>query len=373
MTAKWAEEATVIVIDDEESMREGCRQALEDAGYSAYAVGDGERGVCLVREMKPDVVLVDLMMPEMDGMAVLAEIQHIVPAPVPVVITGYATIDSSVKAMQMGAYDYVCKPFDDRLLLVTVRRAFEKSRLRRRLAAMEQEKEAALDSFAAVLSSQLRAPVKDALESLRKVTGPFSRRLTAQQTWALEQVDEHLNTLARRIEDWLKLARLQAGVAESERDRVDLASIINDAWRAVPAQQGKGRIEFHVNAQNTISSLTGNAELLREMFEHLFGNCLQFTSGPARISTDVTADGPDTVVRITDSGVAIPEEDLTRLFEPFYAGVRSGMRRKEGCGMGLAIAKKIVSAHGGTITAASDSAGGTTFTLRLPADVEKRN
>ena len=80
MTEERTEGASVLVIDDEESMREGCRQALEDAGYSAYAVGEGERGVVLAKETRAHVVLVDLMMPGMDGMAVLAEIQHVAPA-----------------------------------------------------------------------------------------------------------------------------------------------------------------------------------------------------------------------------------------------------------------------------------------------------
>ena len=310
VTAKQAEEAIVIVIDDEESMREGCRQALEDAGYFAYAVGDGERGVVLAKETKPNVVLVDLMMPGMDGMAVLTEIQHMVPRPVPVVITGYGTIDSSIKAMQMGVYDYVCKPFDERLLLATVKRALQQSLLERRLDAMEREKEAALGSFAAVVSSQLRTPVNDALESLRKMTGPFSGRLTAQQTRALDGVHEHLKDLASLIEDWLKLARVEAGVAELEWDRVDLASTINDAWHAVPEDRGKGSIEFHMNARDDVRPVAGNPGLFREVFEYLFDSCLQFTSGPARMTTDITADGTDTVVRITDSDVPIPRPPL---------------------------------------------------------------
>lgn len=117
MTENLGDKAIIVVIDDEESICQGCRQVLEDAGYWAYATTDALRGVILVKKMKPDVVLIDLRMPEMSGMEVLKEVRGIDAAIAPIVITGYGSIDSAVQAMKLGARDYLCKPFDDKKLL----------------------------------------------------------------------------------------------------------------------------------------------------------------------------------------------------------------------------------------------------------------
>jgi DNA-binding NtrC family response regulator len=101
---------TVLVIDDEESIREGCRQTLEAEGYRTLVANDGNRGLRLVRSVKPRVVLVDLKMPGMNGMEALVKIHEIDESIVSIVITGYGTVDTAVQAMKAGAYDYVEKP-----------------------------------------------------------------------------------------------------------------------------------------------------------------------------------------------------------------------------------------------------------------------
>ncbi|MBW1804300.1 MAG: response regulator, partial [Deltaproteobacteria bacterium] len=114
--------ATVVIIDDEESMCEGCSQELEEEGYRAAATGNDEEGLRMVNQLKPNVVFIDLRMPKISGIEVLAKIRKIDPSIVPIVITGYATEESAVKTMKMGAFDYLCKPFDERVLLGAVDR-----------------------------------------------------------------------------------------------------------------------------------------------------------------------------------------------------------------------------------------------------------
>ena len=119
---------SALVIDDEESIREGCRQALEAGGYRARVARDGKQGLRLVEQSRPNVVLVDLKMPGVDGLEVLQQIRRIDPGIVSIVITGYGTIDSAVEAMRRGAADYLRKPFDDKVLLETVRRGMNENR-----------------------------------------------------------------------------------------------------------------------------------------------------------------------------------------------------------------------------------------------------
>jgi NADH-quinone oxidoreductase subunit E len=122
--------AAVVLIDDVESMREGCRQTLEEEGLQTAVARDGLEGLQLVESLRPKVVLVDLKMPGISGIEVLEKIPEIDPAIVPIVLTGYGTIDSAVESMKIGAFDFLTKPFEPEKLVETVRRGMELSQLR---------------------------------------------------------------------------------------------------------------------------------------------------------------------------------------------------------------------------------------------------
>jgi len=122
--------AAVVLIDDVESMREGCQQTLEEEGLQTAVACDGLEGLRLIESIRPKVVLVDLKMPGISGIEVLEKIPEIDPAIVPIVLTGYGTIDSAVESMKIGAFDFLTKPFEPEKLVETVRRGMELSQLR---------------------------------------------------------------------------------------------------------------------------------------------------------------------------------------------------------------------------------------------------
>ena len=112
----------VVVIDDEDSIREGCRQTLESGGYHALVATDGVAGLDLVKRTRPRVVVLDLRMPGISGIEVLEKLPGIDPRMIPIIITGYGTVDSAVQTMKLGAFDFLSKPFDmDQLLSVVDR------------------------------------------------------------------------------------------------------------------------------------------------------------------------------------------------------------------------------------------------------------
>ncbi|MBN2056064.1 NAD(P)H-dependent oxidoreductase subunit E [bacterium] len=122
---------SVVVIDDEESMREGCRQTLEAEGISAAAAGNGEDGLRMVQEFKPDVVVVDLKMPGMNGLDVVARVSQVDSSILSIIITGYGTIDTAVESMKSGAFDFINKPFDPERLVDAVRKGLNLRELHR--------------------------------------------------------------------------------------------------------------------------------------------------------------------------------------------------------------------------------------------------
>lgn len=135
MISKLKDEPSVVVIDDEESIREGCRQTLEARGYRTRVAEDGERGLELVERMRPNVALVDLKMPGIGGMEVLKEISNIDPGIVSIVITGYGTPDSLAQAMAIGAHDYLEKPLTPEQIVEAVDRSVAASAAKTGVAA----------------------------------------------------------------------------------------------------------------------------------------------------------------------------------------------------------------------------------------------
>jgi len=120
----------VLVIDDDESICEGCRQTLEEEGLLAAIARDGLQGLKLVEDTHPRVVLVDLKMPGMTGQEVIAKISEIDPSIVSIIITGYGSIDAAVETMKMGAFDFLTKPFEMEKLLDSIKRGMKQSELR---------------------------------------------------------------------------------------------------------------------------------------------------------------------------------------------------------------------------------------------------
>ena len=116
----------VVVIDDDNSIREGCRQTLESEGYRALVAADGVEGLDLVKRARPRVVILDLRMPGISGVEVLEKLPGIDPRIIPIIITGYGTIDSAVQTMKLGAFDFLTKPFDMDQLLGVVDRGLRK-------------------------------------------------------------------------------------------------------------------------------------------------------------------------------------------------------------------------------------------------------
>jgi NADH-quinone oxidoreductase subunit E len=131
----------VVVIDDEETFTEGCRQTLEMGGYHTAVARNGNQGLDLVRAADPSVVLVDLRMPGMNGLEVLTHLATAAPSAVAIVVTGHGTVDSAVESMKVGAFDLLTKPFEPEKLLESVRRGMSLSVLRKAAKKPPSKKE----------------------------------------------------------------------------------------------------------------------------------------------------------------------------------------------------------------------------------------
>ena len=137
----------ILIIDDEEVILDSCSQILEGSGHSVTTTSNGDQGLKLLEEIKPDLVLLDLKMPGISGMEVLEKIISFDPTIVTVIITGYATVDSAVEAMKKGAYDFLPKPFTPDEFRMVIRRGLERRKLILEAISLRKEKEILRENF----------------------------------------------------------------------------------------------------------------------------------------------------------------------------------------------------------------------------------
>jgi two-component system, sensor histidine kinase and response regulator len=194
------EKASVLVIDDEESMREACARVLIREGYQVRTAANGEEGLALVKESTPDIVFVDLAMPKLAGLEVLDELATLAPESIKVVITAYATVSAALEAVRHGAYDFLPKPFTPGELRVIAARALERRSLVLKNQQLATERDQAKLRFMQFVTREVRGPINSALANLHQLDQMLSEDAPAQEL-AQEAVDR-LERLLSMLDRW---------------------------------------------------------------------------------------------------------------------------------------------------------------------------
>ena len=370
----------ILVIDDEEGIRAGCRRILEPAGYIVETAASGREGLEKFRQQPADLVLIDVVMPDMRGVDLLGPIHEIDPDTVCIIITGYATVELAVQSIKAGAYDFLSKPFTADVLLMTVQKGLEHRRLTleaKRLAALEREaaelaraKEELerLDrfktTFMLTVAHELRAPI-NALQSfllaiLKGYIPPEEQREVLQR--AVDRSQE----LLELVDDLLRLARVKSEQETARRERVSLADVLEKVFPLMKAQADAKGLTCTLEVRHR-PEVTADRDQMTQLWTNLISNAIKYTpsGGHVRVLLD-EADGWAVGV-VEDTGIGIAPEDQAHIFEEFYRTQQAKEMEPRGTGLGLPLVKRIVEGHGGEIRLESELGKGSRFTFRLPA------
>lgn len=359
---------TVVVIDDDYAMRLSCEQTLSRVGYQVESFGDGAHGLEAVSASQPGLVLVDLKMPGLSGLDVIARLHGIDPTITIVVITGYATIGTAVDAMKAGAYDFLPKPFSPDELRLIVRRGFERRRLQLQSHACEMERELQRRRFVTFVSHQLKSPlvaVRQYLDVLREL-GDSPEAHAKRQEW-LDRCRVRTDELLRLIDDWLTLAQLEGGTLARQRIRVDLGELlprVTAAYESLAAREG---VTLAMESPAEAYPVRGDPTCIGVLFDNLVANAVKYNRRGGRVCVRAARQPGEIVVEIADTGVGIPAAALPFVFDDFYRVRQPGRHKVEGTGLGLPICRRIAAELGAVIDVESTEGEGSTFRVRLPA------
>jgi len=359
----------VLVIDDEEAMRDSCAQILRKDGFRVETAEDGAAGIRKARELRPDAVILDLKMPGRSGFEVLAELPAIDPRIVAIVITGYATIDSAVEAMKKGAFDFLPKPFTPDEMRIVLARGLDHRRLTLETEALRREKKAMEDHFVTMVSHQLRSPLVAIQQYFEVILAGIAGETDPRLKAMIGKASERVRGLLDLVNDWLDLARIDQGRLVGKLRPLDLAATLGRLIGFLEPSAREAGVSLGWSSAPPPSGLwvLGDGESLEQVFTNLLGNAIKYNRPEGSVSVGWTAEPGVVRIEIRDTGIGIAPEHLSRIFEQFFqVKPREGGIRK-GSGLGLSIAQKIAEAHGGCIEVRSEPGAGTAFTVSLPA------
>ncbi|TRO81169.1 response regulator [Desulfuromonas acetexigens] len=383
----------ILVVDDEKIIRELTSMILRARGFEVLTAENGEAGMALIEEQRPAVVLLDYMMPYMDGLTALKKIREGYPETYVIMFTGKGSEEIAVELMKAGASDYILKPFNNQDLidrLETVlrirkielnnkelrqererllreieewnreleRRVAEKSRELEQAHAeiVQGEKLVALGHLSAGMAHEIRNPLNTIslfMQLLKNGLEPGSEPVSYVDK-ALKEVD--------RIDDILINLLASSKRPRFELHMQSLPEIIDQVLEGFAEQIRAYGVTLNKTFATMPPPILADGKELEQVFNNILANALYEMQQGGTLDFELRHDNQAIYVTISDTGAGIPEEHLHHIFDPFYT------TKSKGTGCGLSVVLRIVKTYGGRIWVESVPGQGTTFHVQLPLE-----
>ena len=388
----FSQPARLLVVDDEESLRITTAAIFENEGYIVDTAASGDEAIDLLSKEDYDLVLTDLHMEGGDGLTVLNRIRRQAPLTISVVLTGFASVESAIAALQEGAYDYLVKPCDIESMKHTIRRGVEHRRLMlaeqkaradlqqlnldleqrieqrtaelKRLNAELADANRAKDVFLATLSHELRTPLTPVVGWIKLLrSGTLDEKSVSQ---ALDAIERNAWLQSRLIDDLLDTSRIATGKLHFDPKPTDLNASVKAAVDTVRTSAAARNIDLSMNLWPSSLVVMAEPVRLQQIAWNLVSNAIKFTDPGGKVRVITKVEETQALLSVVDSGIGIAPEFLPHVFDRFRQADGSTSRRHGGLGLGLAIADALAKMHGAHLEAHSEGDGkGSTFTLRI--------
>jgi signal transduction histidine kinase len=368
MNSDTSAEGVVLVVDDEARNRELLHDLLCLRGYTALTAADGPEGLSIARDKVPDVVLLDVMMPRMNGFEVCRLLKNdertaIIPV---LLVTSLDAREDRLTGIEAGANDFITKPIDSADLLLRVRNGVRTKRLYDQVAVQYRQLqglEMARDNLVHMIVHDLRSPLtglQGYLDLLRLSSAATADREVMEFAREANAIAQRLN---RMISQVLDVSRLEAGKMPLAPKQVDLNQIVRAAVTTLGPPPRAVRLDY--NLPRHPARIVCDPDLISRVIANLVGNAYKFSpEGAIRITLELGNDSAR--ILVSDNGPGIPRQLQSHIFEKFGQGPDGRRGSVASTGLGLTFCKLAVEAHGGCIGVESGPPRGSTFWIDLP-------
>ena len=375
-----SKDAAILIVDDNPTNCQLLAKRLSRQGYRCSQALSGQQALQMVAEQTPDIVLLDMMMPEMDGLEVLAILRRShdsISLPV-LMVTARNEGEDVVSAFAAGANDYIEKPVDFPVLVARLQHHLEHKRLddevktsrarleeqNRKLAVANQYK----DNFLSSMSHELRTPLNAVLGFSEVLLDEMLGPLNDKQKQYCGEIYNSGSYLLLIINDLLDLSKIEAGKLELELQSSEVRPLLEAVLGLMKEKAQRRGINLVCDIDERLDRVEWDPLRVKQMLINLLGNALKFTESGKRVTLSAGMAGDNEVIlSVADEGCGISSADLARIFQPFEQAA-SPMRKThvEGTGLGLALVSRLAALHGGRVEVESEVAVGSRFTLYLP-------
>lgn len=363
---------TILVVDDTQQNVQVLTQMLRGKQYKVLAAFNGEDAIALLSRKTPDLILLDVMMPGMDGFETCREIRkESAYDDIPIIfLSALSDVEAKVKALESGGVDYITKPFQQLEVLARIelhlrlrRLELERQENVARLEKMNQEK----DEVLGIISHDMRNPIGGiiGISNFLRTDGPSDDKELVDMLTLIESSAERLLSL---VNDLLDIALIEANSLQLTFSETDIGAYCNDViqlHRATAKSKGV-RLELIEKVEGIQAEV--DVTKFSQIIGNLVSNAIKFTDEGGQVRVEIGSSPTDSSqlqLQISDSGMGIPKDLMPRLFEKFGAQ-RLGTKGEKGTGLGMPLVKRYVDLHHGTVTVDSMEKIGTTFTIRIP-------
>ncbi|ANA40750.1 hybrid sensor histidine kinase/response regulator [Geobacter anodireducens] len=390
MTEKKESKGTILIIDDEKVILDLTSIVLRNRGYTVHTAPDATSGMVALEECRPQMVLLDYMMPMVDGLTALKQIRQRHPDTYVIIFTGKGNEELAVELMKAGASDYIVKPFNNQNLVERIENVLRIREVELRNQELLQERELLLAEIEA-WNQELERRVQQKSEALQQAQAEIVQSeklaslgyLSAGMAHEIRNPLNSISLFAQLLKSTLDDPE-KAGYVDKilkEADRIDdIMRKLLDASKRPRFQLSEVRldrvIEATLEAFRPQISLHGIAVVkefrripppfqadpaeIEQIFTNLFLNSIHEMNGGGTLTVVLDQDERNMVIRIADTGPGIPREHVAKIFDPFFSTKTSGS------GLGLAVVLRIVKTYNGRIEVEKSDDSGTVFAIRLP-------
>jgi signal transduction histidine kinase len=379
--APRSEESTkglMLVVDDNEGNRDVLSRLLHRQGYGVQTAVNGRQALEMMHAGAFDLVLLDIMMPEIDGYEVLERVkadERLRQIPV-IMISALSELESVARCIELGAEDYLPKPFNPTLLKARVGASLEKKKAHdREIQLFEQleqnykrlqELEKLRDDLTHMIIHDLRTPLTSIIAGVQTmdVLGDLNDDQREMMGIALVGGD----TLLTLINDLLDVEKLESGAMVLYYGLLSVSELVSASVGQVASLAEEKGVRLVLDIDDELPRLLGDESKLRRTLVNLLGNAMKFTPSGGTVTAGArqSEDGQSVVFSVRDTGEGIPAEAFERIFEKFGQVESRQSGRTMSTGLGLTFCKLAVESHGGHIEVESTPGQGSTFSFTIP-------
>ena len=373
----------ILVVENEVGMRATLCAILEDAGYKVSGLDKGAEALEMIRNQPFNVVITDIRLPDINGMEILELAKEIDPDVAVIVMTGYASLETAVEAVNEGAYAYFVKPANVDEIKTTIINALRQQRLSREnkrlvddlqrsnkllFEANKQLKKTtdAKSAFLASMSHELRTPLNTIIGFSELMIDEVPGEINEEQRQCLNDVLSSSKHLLSLINEVLDLSKIESGKVELRLSNIILTKVIESLKSTLMPILASRKQSLDIKIEEGLPSVYTDKAKLRQVLLNLLTNAIKFTSDGGKLKIEAIRDGAWCQVSVIDNGTGIKKEDQERIFEPFTQIDALPEEKREGTGLGLALTKQLVEMCGGKIWVESEYGKGSQFTFTVP-------